>query len=414
MDPLAEWTDIPHACEPETQPTLRHRVPDARIIGVDIARCLALVGMIAVHLLSDTAPNGAMSLPFILAAGKSAALFALLAGVGLAFSTGRTQRPRGRRWVGAVAGVTVRAVLIAAVGLALGSIIPPDKAEIILVSYAAMFLFAVFFLRLPPGVLVALAGIVALGGPVLSHVLRTELPTDTVPNPSFPMLLASPSGTVREVLLTGAFPALVWFAYVLAGMAVGRLVLSRRRTAIGLTTVGALLAVAANGAAWFLMDRMGGREALAAAAHPIMERGDYADLLVWGASGTLPTNSPWWLAVLAPHTSTPVDIVFTLGIALAVLGLSLTLGLVTRGSLRPLARFGSMPLSVYVLHLLLLVAPFLPETNSGVIEFAIHIALLGGFALLWRHFFRRGPLEQVLWWAARGVSRPISGQRIRP
>jgi len=68
-----------------------------RIMGVDVARGFALIGMIAVHVLSATNAAGEPSLEWTLFAGHSAALFATLAGVSLAFMTGgRTPRPASR------------------------------------------------------------------------------------------------------------------------------------------------------------------------------------------------------------------------------------------------------------------------------------------------------------------------------
>ncbi|WP_425310091.1 hypothetical protein AADG42_15575 [Ammonicoccus fulvus] len=176
-----------------------------------------------------------------------------------------------------------------------------------------------------------------------------------------------------------------------------------------LAVIGAVAAVLASAGSWYLLERRGGLAALTGAATEVMSREDFTDTLVWGAEGTLPTNSPWWLAVLAPHTTTPFDLVFTLGIALAVLGVTLTLALVAPRFLRPVAIFGSLPLTLYALHLLLLAAPWLPET--GWPAFGLHVVVLAVFALVWRHFFPRGPLEQVLWWSAHAVEDRIAPRR---
>src|SRR3712207_8805694 len=61
--------------------------PRARLVGIDAARGIALVGMMAVHNFEATDQDGELSLAWSLAAGKSAALFALLAGVGIAFAS---------------------------------------------------------------------------------------------------------------------------------------------------------------------------------------------------------------------------------------------------------------------------------------------------------------------------------------
>ncbi|MCY1159878.1 MAG: hypothetical protein MOP51_2903, partial [Citricoccus sp.] len=51
--------------------------PSQRALGVDVARALALIGMISVHVLPEENPEGGMSLAFGIAGGRGAALFAL-------------------------------------------------------------------------------------------------------------------------------------------------------------------------------------------------------------------------------------------------------------------------------------------------------------------------------------------------
>lgn len=401
---------LPHDCVPQTLPQpATESGSGQRMAGIDVARALALVGMIAVHLLSDSTAEGNLSPAFLLASGKSAALFAVLAGVGIAFTTGRTRRPTGRRWLGSMAEIAVRGLLIGALGLAIGPLVSVESAAIILPFYGVLFLLAIPFLRFSPAVLGILAVGIAVAMPVLSHDLRQSLPVVAEINPTFGMLFADPQATLQLLLLTGIFPALPWLAYVLAGLAVGRMHLTSRAVMFRLTTMGIGLMIVADTVTWFLMERLGGFSALTEAAEQIMSRDSYIDLLVWGAGGTLPTNSPWWLGVLAPHTSTPADLLFTMGLALAVIGAALALALVAPNAFQPLARLGRMPLSVYTAHLLLLtVLPW-----DGALGFLTHLLLLGVLVMVWGRFFRRGPLEQLIWWIADGVDRAVGGRPAR-
>lgn len=87
------------------------RPASARLVGVDAARGVALLGMVAVavHVLSGQDADGSESLTYQVASGRSAALFAVLAGVGLALAY---RRPRGPdRWR-ASAAIAVRAALL--------------------------------------------------------------------------------------------------------------------------------------------------------------------------------------------------------------------------------------------------------------------------------------------------------------
>ena len=65
------------------------RLPSARrILGVDAARGVALIGMMSIHIAPAIGTDGSTSTTYLIASGRSAALFALLAGVGLALASG--------------------------------------------------------------------------------------------------------------------------------------------------------------------------------------------------------------------------------------------------------------------------------------------------------------------------------------
>ncbi len=68
-----------------------------RLRGVDVARAVALIGMMGTHLLPEYDAHGRLTPWFWFAAGRSSALFALLAGVGLALATGGSE-PRLLPW----------------------------------------------------------------------------------------------------------------------------------------------------------------------------------------------------------------------------------------------------------------------------------------------------------------------------
>jgi uncharacterized membrane protein YeiB len=401
---LPSVAGIPHACAATATlapPTSSYPAELAaeprrpRVVGVDAARGIALFGMMAVHVLSAETQAGDVALSWILAAGKSAALFAVLAGVGIAFSTGGQQPRQGAQRTAAAISMAVRALMIGVLGLILGSIVPFDDAGVILAYYAALFLLATPLLGLPVRALVILSVVLATAMPVLSHVVRDGLATPMSSNPTFTDLLTGPGTFVADLTLTGTFPALTWLAYICAGLAIGRSPLTSRRFVLGMTVAGAALAASASAVSWFLLSQMGGEARLRETALETMSRGEFEGLLAWGAEGTLPTTSPWWLAVRAPHTATPVELFHTIGVAMAVIGVAIILGWILRSAIRPLADAGSMPLTLYTLHLLLLVSPWGP-TNE-MVWLAVQTVLLVMFAMVWRQRFGRGPLEQAMW-----------------
>jgi uncharacterized membrane protein len=402
--PAGAVTSLSHACEPATPGdvpgtpastgTQAEGRPRGRLVGIDAARGIALIGMMAVHNVEATNEDGDLSLAWSLAAGKSAALFALLAGVGIAFASGGRRRPTGRRWTAAAASLLVRALLIGAVGLVLGLVVPADFASVILPYYAVLFVLAVPLLSLSTRTLVGLAATIAVAMPLLSHVLRagTEL-VDPVPNLTFGTLVDDPLHALRELTLTGVYPALPWAAYLCAGLAVGRALLTSRRTVLVVLLVGAGLAVAARTTSWLLLDVLGGWARLESVALQSMSQEEFAAFVREGATGVTPTDTPWWLATTLPHSSTPLDLAYTIGVGLVVVAVCLLVGRTTTALLRPLAAAGSMTLTLYSVHLLLLSSPALPGDASG---FVLQTVVAVVFALLWSRYHARGPLEEIV------------------
>jgi uncharacterized membrane protein len=365
------------------------RRPADRLVGVDLARGLALLGMMAVHVLPAQDGDGSASLADQVASGRSAALFAVLAGVGLALAYGR--RPSMTR---AGAAVLVRAVLIGAVGLLLGLL--ESGIAVILAYYAVFFVLALPWLRAGPRLLAAAAAVVAVGMPFVSFAVRDELPPRDRSSP-VPGDLAEPGQLLSELLLTGYYPAAIWLAYLLAGLAVGRLALKQPATALRLATLGAVIWIAAVGLSALLLGPLGGYDQLADVVRPVQEQ-TVEQVVDDSRFGTVPTTSAWWLATDAPHTSTPLDMAATIGSSLLVLGLALLVrGRVAR-LLTPLWAAGSMPLSLYTAHVAFL---GLTETDDPEPYYLAQALMALLLATLWRRYVGRGPLEQVLALATR-------------
>ena len=144
--------------------------PARRVVGLDVARCLALLGMIATHTLVSRDAEGDVTWVQQLAGGRSSALFAVLAGVSIALMTGRTAPVRGRDRRSAAAGLTVRALIIAAIGLVLELL--GSGIAVILTYYGVLFLLGLPFLGLRARALVGLGTLCALAAPVFSYLLK--------------------------------------------------------------------------------------------------------------------------------------------------------------------------------------------------------------------------------------------------
>ncbi|MQA12981.1 MAG: DUF1624 domain-containing protein [Pseudonocardiaceae bacterium] len=371
-----------------------------RLVGVDATRGIAVLGMMAVHALYVVDAAGDPTRWFSLAGGRSAATFAVLAGVGIAFTTRRRQVPAAEARPTA-ASLTARAFAIGTIGLVLGYT-DASIAAVILPYYAVLFLLAIPLVFLTTRWLVMTGVAAAVVVPVVSHPLRDALPEPRLINPSFGYLFSDPLRLLSELSLTGTYPALPWMAYLCAGLIVGRLRLSSARVAGGLLGAGALLATAASLLSWLLLGPLGGRQQLEAASSI-----DVARILAFGPTGTTPTSTWWWLAIDTQHSSTPPDLLHTTGIAVALLAAMLLLTHVVRPVLRrviiavltPLAAVGALTLTVYTAHVVFMNSPL--DSFGAVTGYVVQVVVALAVALAWRQAVGRGPLEAGVTWLAR-------------
>jgi uncharacterized membrane protein len=370
-----------------------------RLAGVDAARGVALLGMTAVHTLPAT-EAGRTTLAHLVAAGRSAALFAVLAGVGVALATGGRRPVEGERRQRWRAALVVRGLLVGAVGLLVAEL--DTGVAVILAYYAVLFALAVPLLGLRPRALLVLAAAAAVVVPAGSQVVRPDLGRPVLDSPTVGILLEAPVDLLVTLLLTGYYPALAWTAYLALGLAVGRLDLGRARTAGVLAVAGGVLAAVASAVSALLLGPLGGLDRIAEVTD--LDGREVADVVGQGRFGTVPTTTWWWLATDAPHSTTPLDLLHTGGTALLVLGVLLLLAPRAGRLLAPLAAAGSMPLTLYCVHLAVLAA--VAATGLAPDALALWLAqvllLLGG-ALVWRRRVGRGPLEAGVAAATRRV-----------
>lgn len=361
-----------------------------RIVGVDVARGIALIGIVIINIL----PTESGSLQFVdaLFGGRAAALFALIAGISIALQSGGRRRPEGRAMTAARAALALRALMIVGIGLLLGATDSP--VGIILPYYGVLFLLAVPLLSLGRRTLLVLTVVFAVLGPIAMLFVRVWWPDMPQPdgNYTFALAAANPGAFVTDMLFTGIYPAVPWLAYICVGMAVGRSDLSSRRVGTTLLAAGIGLAVSMWLLSVFLLGPAGGHERIAAAT-PGMSTAEIDSILVYGDA--LPATTGWWLAVLAPETSTPLTLLSTIGTSLAILGAVLLLVPHLGRTVEPLAAAGSMTLTLYSAHIIILAADILaPERPIMSITIQCILFLLAG--VLWQSAVGKGPLEAIL------------------
>ncbi|MGK4579452.1 DUF418 domain-containing protein [Kitasatospora sp. HPMI-4] len=359
-----------------------------RLVGLDLARGLAVLGMFAAHVGPVQGENGPIGLAAQFAHGRASALFALLAGVALTLISGRSPRV-GREGRQAAARIAVRALIL----LAVGSVLTAMKApvDVILAYYGLYFLLALPLRRLAAGPLAVAALIWALVGPQLSFVLRSGLDARDWTGQLTaldPIAHFTGGEGLLALLLTGSYPALTWMPFVLAGMALGRLGLTDARVHSRLAATGAVLICLGYGGSWL---------ACRFVSAPVG-----TDWLNGPEDGTVDIADPAGLFTAAPHSGTTFEIFGALGVALIiVVGCTALLAwrpsAGTRLPVAPVAAVGALSLSAYVGHIVLMEAlggDDLP--GSPALLLAAFSALAMALAWLWTRRFRRGPLEAVL------------------
>ncbi len=346
-----------------------------RVVAVDLARGIALVGMMLAHLgpvqIGDVAPINE-----IVSAGRAAPLFALLAGVSLTLVQRRD--PRG---AGSVRATLVRGLLLVLLGLSLGSL-RDMPVLIILAVYGLLIVSALPLRGLSTRTLVLLTGAWAVLAPVGLLVLRVHHDPVVSEQPSWSDV-QDPWRLIGTILFWGGYPAVVWMAYVLAGLVIGRLDLTDRVTATRLAMGGGVAVVATLSVAW-LRDR------------------DWAALF---DRDLYPYEPATWddLWFVGPHTSMPLNVIGAIGSAALAIGLAglVVQSPVVRRLVSPVSAGGAMTLTLYTVHVLWtwrlrLDSDAVPLGSWG--GWALQVVVLFAAAALYRLRWRRGPLEQVLRW----------------
>lgn len=379
-----------------------------RVVGADVARGVAVLGMFTAHVGITSGDVGTLEGWLGLAHGRSSILFATVAGLSLALFTGGSEPVTGAVLRTARSRILVRAVLL----LALVAVLDLFGTRVLLILgfYAAYFVLALPFLRMPPARLAATAVLIAVLGPVLVYYGPEVLARAGLRAPH------DGSGAATDFLLTGHYPALVWMAYVLAGLALGRCDLRSPVLHLGLVAGGFGLAAVSSFVSATLVAGAGGAEAVE--AQVAMASSEYVV--------PPPTWSDPWpplsgLYLEGPHDDTMFEALGSGGFALGVLGLCLLVGTAVRTApatwfarvlrwalvvvVTPLAAVGALALTVYSLQIVTIwwwtrtYWDLLEPTTNEPLGWMVLITLVA--ATVWRAVLGRGPLERLFGRVAR-------------
>ncbi|MET8978393.1 DUF418 domain-containing protein [Streptomyces sp. NPDC004539] len=395
-DPAPGWAEQP--ARPST----------GRLIGVDLARGLAVFGMYAAHVGPDPAQGGFVGHVMELAHGRASALFAFLAGFSIMLITGRRTPKTGRAGRQAVAKVVIRAAILLVLGTLLTMSGTP--VEVILAFYGLYFLLVLPLYRLRALPLAVIAGASALVLPQLLYVVQRLLADH---EPGGLWTWPAETGGVVSLLFSGSYPALTWIPFVIAGMAVARLDLAATVVRTRLALTGAALTVLGYGGSWLALHLVPG--ALTRLAESGWGKGGSggdgfggfgggggsAASAWWSDTWGYPTgDTPYGLLVASPHSETTLSVVGNTGVALLVLiGCLAAVDAFARFHrfVKPVIAVGSMSLTAYVFHIAGIHVLGIEELPGSPLHVLLgFIVAVTVFAALWSRFFRRGPLEWLL------------------
>lgn len=353
-----------------------------RVTGFDLARALALFGMVIVNFkiaMSATTGSEALIIFSGLFEGRASALFVILAGVGVTFLTNKARKDGEKEDVLANRLALIkRGLLLIAVGLLYTPIWEAD----ILHFYGFYFLIAAALFMVNDRLLLFVSIIFMLLFPVLMLFVDYEKNWDwsTLAYENF----WSFDGMIRHIMFNGFHPVIPWAAFLIFGMWLGRQDLSKARIRNRLL-FGAI--------STFL----------------VTEFGFY---LIRKTLGTALAMNPEEVAFLFSTSiipPLPQYIISAGSSAVVVLIACLYVSERFSDSLihRWLYQTGQLSLTLYVAHVIMGMGALeaIGRLENQTINFSLFSALVFGvcgmaFSVLWLRVFQTGPLE----WLFRRVA----------
>jgi uncharacterized membrane protein YeiB len=361
-------------------------LPSSRLAGIDLARAIALMGMVFVNFKYQMGADQD-GVPWLLwlsdwLDGRPAATFVILAGAGMSllkncYSSPDRFHPFARPyWT-----MIKRAVFLFFFGLLFSLIWYAD----ILHFYGFFFAVAVILVNLSDRLIFILSGVILIISLFVAiHFNFSELPSvESVWDPVF----WTQRGFFEDLLINGSYPVFPWMVYFMLGIWLGRQNLSDSRLQNKILLIAGPGIVFCELIAWFAGSFLDGSSIL-------------FNLFLISA---LIDTSPFSLSSLSVFSAS--------GTALVIIVLSIKLAKQSGPSrwLRPFLATARMSLTLYILHIgvfqLFLILSGLGERENSLLSAWVSAAMFCISAMLfscyWVNRFGQGPLEKVLRWLSK-------------
>ena len=349
-----------------------------RILGLDIARGLAILGMIYLHL------GHPLWQTKVILSGLPAALFAVIAGVTMMLIwTNASARATARVEARAQSAAHAQADAVASAAQAITQ--APTTQTIAKLAARGALITLIGLALLPAGGEIQVV-LVVLGATMLATAWVPPLPTAAK---VALLLIATAAATWRyaPLELPLPYPHLAWVAYILAGMILFDVYVGKDGTgAGGVTKITTAIAFLAAAIGFYLRFQ---------------------------------TDLPGW-ARATGHTGVLGEIVLSIAVAAIVLHLSLIVGRRVRAT-NPLVALGSMALTVYILHVLSALWWQTHVSLHSDMWAAAFIAAFLAFAWAWKKlatgparklFAGQGPAERCVAQVVRLIAGERTGERV--
>ncbi|KJK29097.1 DUF418 domain-containing protein [Paenibacillus sp. P2(2022)] len=302
-----------------TEPRRKTHSIKGRLVALDAARGLAVLGMYLQHFGSNPSVSAIVS-------GNTTLLFVLCGGISYSIM-GQRMMDRGAEATAFRARMLARAVFVDIIGYLL--IMLNTSYGIILPAYAAMFVLALMLFRRSTRTIVTTAVVLLVTAPPLM-ILGSSIFSKAY------LLGDIAGGPMSALALTPAF---------VAGMAIGRVDLTRLRTALSLAGSGIVMLVIGKVMAAFVLPNWNlhfEQWLISVQGAAPVQPDEYA---IW----PLNTESPMWQLLLgtAPHTASTFQTMIGLGISFLVMGVTCLVSKKTSAVLMPFAAVGRVALTMY-------------------------------------------------------------------
>ncbi|MBD2865401.1 DUF418 domain-containing protein [Paenibacillus oceani] len=359
-----------------------------RLMALDAARGLAVLGMYLQHFASNETISAIVS-------GNTTLLFVLCGGISYSIMAQR-MKDRETETTTFRARMLARAVFIDVIGYLL--ILLNTPYGVILPAYAAMFVLALVLIRHSTRVLVTTAAVLTVVAPPLMILGMSVL--------SGAYLLDDIAG--------GPMSALALAPAFVAGMAIGRLDLTKVRTALSLAVGGGIMLAVGKMLGVFIIPGLSrsfdgwliGLQDTVSAMPTLPDPN-----AIWPLNG----EPPLWNMLLwtSPHSASTFQTVIGLGIASLALGLVCLVPKNTSVVLMPFAAVGRVALTMYAAQFVVIWSLKLAGIEYSVGGIPFGDLLVAVSTLLTGWLISRlpiGPLESLM----RHFDRAFSDSRIAP